>query len=325
MNKEAIAAALGGCFTGFEEAELGGLPFYRGKVRDVVRKGDKLLIVASDRISAFDRVLSTIPFKGEVLARIARFWFEATADIIPNHLIRPGEEGYADASFSPRSTWAKACEVLPVEVIVRGYVTGSAWRDYEAGRPVSGIRLPAGLRQNQRLAEPILTPTTKEAEGHDRPISCAEIVARGIVPAAVWKQVEAASLALFRRGTEIAAGNGLILVDTKYEFGMRDGKLHLVDEMHTPDSSRYWYADSYADLFAGGEKQRELDKEYFRRWLMERGYMGDGQPPAIPDELRVEVASRYMTAYETITGKKFEPMGADMKSEKEKLLSFLRK
>jgi phosphoribosylaminoimidazole-succinocarboxamide synthase len=211
---------------------------------------------------------------------------------------------------------AAKCEIVPVEVVVRGYLTGSALRDYQEGRPVSGISLPPGMRPGQRFAEPILTPSTKEESGrHDRPVSRPELLAGGIVPRGLWEQIERAALALFRRGTEIAAANGLILVDTKYEFGLRGGRLTLVDEVHTPDSSRYWYADTYAERFASGDRQRELDKEYLRQWLLERGFRGDGEPPAIPAEVLLEVAWRYVTAWQTITGTAFSPRSLDAAGE----------
>jgi len=278
-----------------------------GKVRDVVTVGDELLITTTDRISAFDRVLATVPCKGEVLNTLTLFWFDRTSDIVPNHLLE---------RVSARTVRAARCEVVPVEVVVRGYLTGSALRDYEAGRPVSGITLPPGMRPNQRFDEPLLTPSTKEAGGrHDRPVSRAQLLAGGIVPRGRWEEIERTANELFRRGAEVAGAGGLILVDTKYEFGLRDGRLVLVDEVHTPDSSRYWYADTYAELFAAGERQRELDKEYLRQWLLARGFQGDGQPPDIPDEVLLEVAWRYVTAWQTITGSSFTPRSLDAATE----------
>ncbi len=271
----------------------------RGKVRDVVTLGRELLITTTDRISAFDRVLGTVPCKGEVLNTLSLAWFSKTADIIANHV---REE------VSARTIRSVRCEVVPVEVVLRGYLAGSAWRDYAAGRPVSGIRLAPGMRQCQRLDAPILTPSTKEASGtHDRPVSRDEILSGNIVPRKTWERIEEAALALFARGTEVAASRGLLLVDTKYEFGSLDGEVLLVDELHTPDSSRFWYADSYAELFARGERQRELDKEYLRQWLMSQGWKGDGTPPVIPEEVRLETAWRYVTAWQTITGSPFSP------------------
>jgi phosphoribosylaminoimidazole-succinocarboxamide synthase len=301
--------------------ELAGLPagarFASGKVRDVVTIGDELLITTTDRISAFDRVLATVPCKGEVLNTLTLFWFDRTADIVPNHLLE---------RISARTVRAARCEVVPLEIVVRGYLTGSAIRDYEAGRPVSGIALPAGMRPNQRFDEPLLTPSTKEAGGrHDRPVSREELLAGGIVPRSRWEQIERTALELFRRGTEVAGTNGLILVDTKYEFGLRDGRLVLVDEVHTPDSSRYWYADTYAELFAAGGRQRELDKEYLRQWLLARGFRGDGPPPIIPDEVLLEVAWRYVTAWQTITGSAFTPRSLDTAGESALVLECARR
>jgi len=271
----------------------------RGKVRDVVDLGTELLISTTDRISAFDRVLTTVPCKGEVLNTISLHWFKAVSDIIPHHV---REE------VSARTIRAAKCMVLPVEVVVRGYLTGSAWRDYQKGEAVSGITLPKGMRFNQRFDTPLLTPSTKEQSGaHDRPVSRQDIVSRGLVKKAVWEKVEEASMALFRRGTEMAARQGLILVDTKYEFGLQGDRLLLVDELHTPDSSRYWHADTYERLFAEGSGQRELDKEYLRQWLLARGWKGDGVPPEIPDEVRVETARKYVLAWEVITGREFVP------------------
>ncbi len=324
MDESRIRAALGSCFHGIERDEARAGSLYKGKVRDVADLGDHLLIVTSDRISAFDRVLSTIPFKGEVLNGIASWWFERTADIIENHVVSDHPLAHELATKSPRSVLVRKCAVLPVEVVVRGYLTGSAWRDYQAGLPVSGIALPSGMRADQAFEKPIITPSTKEAEGHDKPISCAEVVARGLVPEQLWRQVEEKALALFTRGKELAAKNGLILVDTKYEFGTIDGRLVLVDEIHTPDSSRYWYAEGYKARFESGEKQRELDKEWFRRWLVNQGWMGDGTPPVITDEARIETAKRYIEAYEVITGKKFERTDRDVKAERAFISSLIR-
>ena len=228
--------ALGTCFPGIEETRIpAGTSLYRGKVRDVFDLGDRLLITATDRISAFDRVLSTIPYKGEILNRVSHQWFKLTKHIIPNHVAEV---------LSGRTIVVKKAKVVPVEVVVRGYLTGSAWRDYSAGKPVSGVELPKGMKRDQAFPEPILTPSTKEALGkHDEPISEADIVRRGIVEAGLWREIRETALSLFRLGASVALRRGLILVDTKYEFGLLpDGKLLLVDEIHTPDSSRYWYA-----------------------------------------------------------------------------------
>ena len=292
--------------------EAGALPgaHRRGKVRDIWDLGASLLILTSDRVSAFDRVLTTIPCKGEVLNRISLFWFEKTQDLLPNHVIdRP----------SARSLLARKCRVVPIEVVVRGYLTGSAWRDYSKTGVVSGIRLPKGMRENQRFPEPLLTPSTKEEQGHDRPISRGRIVSEGIVPEPLWRRIEEASLALFARGTEMLAARGMILVDTKYELGLDGDTLTLVDEVHTPDSSRFWYADSYVERFAAGEPQRQLDKEYLRRWLMEQGFAGDGEPPTIPEDVRLETGLRYVEAYESITGAAFAPSSESAASEMERI------
>jgi phosphoribosylaminoimidazole-succinocarboxamide synthase len=280
---------------------------YKGKVRDILDLGSTMLICTTDRISAFDKVLTTIPCKGQVLNQISLYWFEQTESILQNHILE---------ELSPRSVLVKKCTPLPVEVVVRGYLTGSAWRDYQNGKPISGITLPSDMKFNQRFASPLLTPSTKAPHGiHDLPISTNEIISSGIVEKKVWEQVEEKALALFKRGTEIAKVHGLILVDTKYEFGIDDDKLILIDELHTPDSSRYWYSDTYEHLFANGEKQRKLDKEYLRQWLMEHDYMGDGEPPHIPDNIRIHVAWLYITAFQTITGKSFIPTENNAKQE----------
>lgn len=313
MMRDEIAARLPEAFEALPEEAARGLPVYRGKVRDVVRGKDALLLVASDRLSAFDRVLSALPFKGEILTRISAWWFERTRDIVPNHLLPGGSPD--ELAGTGRAMLVRKAEMLPVEVVVRGYLAGSAWRDYAAGRPISGIRLPEGLSRDEKFPVPLVTPSIKVQDGHDRPVSRAEIVSEGVVEAGLWSEVEAAALALFRRGQELAAANGLILVDTKYEFGLVDGKLVLADEIHSPDSSRYWYADSYLRRLESGEEQRELDKEPFRRWLMERGFKGEGEPPAIPDTVKVETAWRYVQAFEAITGENFVPRGADPQAE----------
>lgn len=286
----------------------GSIPVVRGKVRDIFDIGNYLLIVTTDRISAFDRVLSTIPYKGEVLNRISLFWFKNTKDIINNHI---AEE------VTPRSVLVRKCQVIPIEVVVRGYLTGSAWRDYKAGKTVSGITLKDGMAFNEEFGEPLITPSTKSERGiHDEAVSEEAILERGIVSQKLWKQIKDTALRLFARGSDIAAENGLILVDTKYEFGLLDNELVLIDEIHTPDSSRYWYADTYEKLFKAGEKQNKLDKEYLRQWLMEQGFMGNGKIPDIPDEIRVEVAWRYIKAYETITGEEFVPLSKGAEEER---------
>ena len=277
---------------------------YQGKVRDCFTSGSQRVLVTSDRLSAFDVVLTSIPFKGQVLNQVASYWFAETAHIVPNHLV---------AEPHPNVVITKEVEIMPVEVIVRGYLTGSAWRDYEAGRAVSGITLPQGLRKSQRFDTPLITPSTKAEQGeHDEPISSEEVVSSGLVDSATWEKTCEIALNLFEFGTEKASQQGLILVDTKYEFGLlakSDGtkEIVLADEVLTPDSSRYWRADSYQERFDAGEDPVMLDKEFVRGWLIERGYMGDGTPPEIPDSFRVDVAERYINLYEIITGREFQP------------------
>lgn len=275
---------------------------YHGKVRDVYTiKDDLLVMVATDRISAFDVILPEgIPYKGQVLNQIASRFLEATADIVPNWRL---------ASPDPMVTVGYRCEGFPVEMIIRGYLTGSAWREYAAGsRELCGVKLPEGMRENEKFPEPIITPTTKAAEGHDENISREEIIAQGLVSKEDYEQMEAYTRALFARGSEMAAEKGLILVDTKYEFGKREGKVILIDEIHTPDSSRYFYADGYEERFAKGEPQRQLSKEFVRQWLIDHGFMGkEGQTvPEMTPQFCEEVSERYIELYEHITGLKFE-------------------
>ena len=274
---------------------------YHGKVRDVYDIDDDLLVmVATDRISAFDVVLPKgIPFKGQVLNQIAARFLDATADICPNWKL---------ATPDPMVTVGLKCEGFRVEMIIRGILTGSAWRDYEKGvREICGVRLPDGMRQNERFPEPIITPTTKADEGHDLNISKEDIIAQGLVSAEDYAQIEDYTRKLFARGQEIAARQGLILVDTKYEFGKRDGKIYLIDEIHTPDSSRYFYADGYEEKLAKGEPQRQLSKEFVRQWLIEHNFMNEPgqQMPEITDEYAESVSERYIELYEHITGETF--------------------
>lgn len=274
-----------------------------GKVRESYQKDGRRILVTTDRLSCFDVVLTTIPFKGQVLNQLAQFWFERTSDIVPNHIV---------AMPDPNVMVARNCEVLPVEVVVRGYLAGSAWRDYQAGRPVSGVTFPSGMRAYQKLEQPILTPSTKAEHGeHDEPISCEEIVRRGIVAEDLWQQVSRVALELFARGEETAARNGLILADTKYEFGTLNGDLVLVDEIHTLDSSRYWIADSYQTRLDAGEIPVMLDKEPVRQWLLARGYKGEGIPPEFTEEHRLAIASDYIYSYELITGELFQAAAGD--------------
>lgn len=304
----------------FEQLE--GLPsdisLYRGKVRDVIDLGDRLLITTTDRISAFDRVLTTIPHKGEILNRISMYWFQLVSNLVPVHILE---------ELTARTVAVRKTRVLPLEVVVRGYLTGSAYRDYAAGKPVSGITLPPGMRKNQPFPSPLLTPSTKEAAGiHDEPISEKDILSRGIVSPPVWEQVRKMALTLFQKGTEAAKEKGLILVDTKYEFGLSpEGTVYLVDELHTPDSSRYWYASSYEESFKRGEDPRQLDKEYFRSWLLSNGFKGEGPAPEIPDEVREAVSRRYIEAFEAITGEKFIPSAVEPEAELQIVLSYLKK
>lgn len=277
--------------------------FYKGKVRDVYSIGDKhLAMVVSDRISAFDVVLPRpIPFKGQVLNQIAAHFLEATSDIVPNWVL--------DAKSVPNATIGLKCETFPVEMVIRGNLTGHAWRTYKTGaRTLCGVALPEGLKENDYFPEPILTPTTKAHEGHDEDISREEIIAQGLVSKEEYEQLEAYTKALFQRGREMAAERGLILVDTKYEFGKIDGKIYLIDEIHTPDSSRYFYAEGYEDRQANGEQQKQLSKEFVREWLMENGFQGkDGQEiPEMTDEFVNQVSERYIELFNHVTGKTFE-------------------
>ena len=275
---------------------------YHGKVRDVYNIDDDILVmVASDRISAFDVILPKgIPFKGQVLNQIAARMLDATKDICPNWKL---------ATPDPQVTVGLACEGFRVEMIIRGILTGSAWREYNSGvMEICGVRLPDGMKENQRFEEPIITPTTKADEGHDVNISKEEIIAQGLVSAEDYAVMEDYTRKLFRRGQEIAEKQGLILVDTKYEFGKRDGKVYLIDEIHTPDSSRYFYADGYEEKFEKGEPQRQLSKEFVRQWLIEHDFMNEpGQTmPEITDEYAGSVAERYIELYEHIVGEKFD-------------------
>lgn len=287
---------------------------YKGKVRDVYNINDEqLVMVVSDRISAFDVVLPKgIPYKGQVLNQIAAKFLDATADIVPN---------WKQATPDPNVTVGVACETFPIEMIVRGYLTGSSWRLYKnGGRDICGVKLVEGLQEHQAFPEPILTPTTKaELGAHDENISRDEIIKQGLVSEEEYIQLEKYSLELFKRGSEIANKMGLILVDTKYEFGKKDGKIYLIDEIHTPDSSRYFYADGYAERFAKGENQKQLSKEFVREWLMENGFQGrDGDKlPEIPESFINQVSERYIELYETITGDKF--IKADLNSANERI------
>ena len=275
---------------------------YVGKVRDVYDiDGKYLAMVVTDRISAFDVVLPEgIPYKGQVLNRIAAKFLDATSDILPNWKV---------AVPDPAVTVGYKCEPFKVEMVIRGYLAGHAWREYKAGkRTLCGVPLPEGMVENQKFPEPIITPTTKAAEGHDEDISKEEIIASGLVGKEDYEKLEEYTRAIFQRGTEIAAKQGLILVDTKYEFGKRNGEIYLMDEVHTPDSSRYFYAEGYEDRLAKGERQRQLSKEFVREWLMANGFQGQkGQKvPEMTPEVVAGITDRYIELYEHITGEKFE-------------------
>lgn len=285
---------------------------YVGKVRDVYSiEGDYLVMVVSDRISAFDVVLPKgIPFKGQVLNQIAAKFLDATADILPNWKI---------AVPDPMVTVGHKCEPFKVEMVIRGYLSGHAWREYKAGkRTICGVEMPEGMVENQKFPTPIITPTTKAAEGHDEDISKEEIIAQGIVSREDYEQLEAYTRAIFERGTEIAAKMGLILVDTKYEFGKKNGVIYLMDEIHTPDSSRYFYAEGYEERLKKGEKQKQLSKEFVREWLMANGFQGqEGQQvPEMTPEIVESITDRYIELYENITGEKFVKAEGDNVKER---------
>lgn len=303
IDRDLIAANLDNCLE--DVAELGFPGYRRGKVRDTFDLGDRLLLVTTDRQSAFDRVLASIPFKGQVLNQVSAFWFEHTRDIVPNHVLDVPD---------PNVTVGRKGRVVPIEFVVRSYMTGSTstsiWKNYQAGvRDYCGHSLPDGMVKNQRLERAIVTPTTKNDE-HDELTSGDAIVESGTLDRDVWQRMEEIALALFERGVRHAADNGLILVDTKYELAWdADGEIMLIDEIHTPDSSRYWIADSYQERFDAGEEPENIDKEFLRLWFIDNcdPYHDEVLPPA-PDELVVELSSRYQRLYEMITGREFEPV-----------------
>lgn len=275
--------------------------FYRGKVRDVYTIGNQLVMVASDRISAFDHVLPRpIPYKGQVLNQIATYFLKETRDIVPNWLVATPDENVAVGV---------ACEPFKVEMVIRGYMAGHAWRTYKSGlRTLCGVSLPEGMKESDRFPTPIITPATKAEEGHDEDISKEEIIRQNIVSKADYELLEKYTYALFERGTQLAAKQGLILVDTKYEFGKKDGKIYLIDEIHTPDSSRYYYKEGYAERQTKGERQKQLSKEFVREWLMANGFQGkEGQKmPFMPDDMVNLVTERYIELFEKITGTIFQ-------------------
>ncbi len=300
VDRDRIAAQVSHCLTETDFAHLGTK--YHGKVRDTYDLGDQLLLITTDRQSAFDRILAAIPFKGQVLNQVSAWWFTQTKDIVPNHVLSLPD---------PNALLAKKCTVFPVEFVVRGYLSGvtstSAWMAYRQGeRTFCGNVLPDGMVKNQAFAEPIITPTTK-SDTHDEKVSAAEVVSRGLMSQADWDQCADYTLALFKRGQALAQQHGLILVDTKYEFGkLPDGTIILVDEVHTPDSSRYWLANTYAAKFANGEEPENIDKEFLRLWFMDHcDPYNDTELPAAPEELVIELSARYIQLYEMITGQEF--------------------
>jgi len=280
--------------------------FYKGKVRDNYFNEDTITMITSDRVSAFDHVLGTIPFKGQILTEIAHFWFDKTKDIIPNHIISHPD---------PQVLITKRAKTLPVEVIVRQYITGSLWREYSKGvNGQYGFNLPDNLKENQKFDVPILTPTTKAEYGmHDEPISREEIIDK-LVDKEIYEKAEKCALDLFKAGQDWASKRGLILVDTKYEFGMYNNELIVIDEIHTPDSSRFWLAENYEELYKAGKKQIMLDKENIRQWLIGKGFSGEGTPPELEDEIRILLSEKYMELYEKLIGKKFVPSVGDVKT-----------
>ena len=271
---------------------------YQGKVRDTYRSDDRLVLITTDRLSAFDHVLTTLPFKGDLLNQLAHFWFQKTAHIVKNHVVDMPD---------PCVIVAHVAQPFPIEFVVRGYLTGSLWRDYEAGKDFYALNLPKGLKKDQAFERPILTPSTKAPLGqHDEPLSEAELLTRGLVSPKDFARAKEAALALFAEGQRVAKSRGLILVDTKYELGLKGDELIAIDELHTPDSSRYWVLEGSEARFTKGEAQVMLDKENLRQWLIqERGFSGHGPLPVIPDDVRVSLAGTYVTAFERITGAPF--------------------
>lgn len=298
LSHEALLAAVPLSLDGVDIPNLGER--IRGKVRDSYALDGKRVLITTDRVSAFDRILGLIPYKGQVLNQLSLWWFEQTQDIVANHVIASPDENV---------TIAREAVTLPVEVVVRGYITGvtstAMWTLYAAGdRQPYGIPLPDDLQKNDPLPNPVITPTTKAADGgHDQRLTRAELLEQGLVEPDLWEQVEKVAIALFLRGQEVAAQGGLILVDTKYEFGLVDGQLTLIDEIHTPDSSRYWIKETYDEK----RDPQHFDKEYLRLWFAKQGYTGEGTPPQMPPEFAAEVAGRYITAYEKLTGQAFVP------------------
>jgi len=303
LSTEQITQQLKFTLSGLDIPEAKG--FYSGKVRECYSlksaiSGERRILVATDRLSAFDKILTTIPFKGALLSQMTAYWLNETKNIVPNHVLEVPH---------PNVFVCQEVDIIPIEVVVRGFLTGSAWRDYSAGSPVSGVSIKPGKKKNEQFSVSLITPSTKAEIGqHDIPISGRELVLQGVVEQKIWSEISEKALALFDFGTKRAAERGLILVDTKYEFGLRKGskEVILADEIHTQDSSRYWVLDSYKERFATGQEPEMLDKEFVRRWLIERDFMGDGEAPEMTDEFRVETAQRYMQAFEKITGQNFQ-------------------
>ncbi|MBY8990372.1 MAG: phosphoribosylaminoimidazolesuccinocarboxamide synthase [Candidatus Lokiarchaeota archaeon] len=291
---------------------------YRGKVRDNYTKGNQRIIIATDRLSAFDRVITTIPFKGQMLNQVSSFWFEKTKKLVKNHLIEVPD---------PNVSVVHQCQTLPIEIIVRGYITGTAWRSYLKGEPTSGIILPKGLKKNQQLDEILVTPSTKAESGHDIYISKEQIIQEKMVDKEIYEDMEQAALKLFKYGQDYCKKNGLIMVDTKYEFGLKDGELMVIDEIHTQDSSRFWILDSYEKLFEKEEEPEILDKEIFRGWLMETypktfpDIKPDEDIPLISEDIKIELATRYMRSYKKITGLDFK---AEVEDVNQRILKNLK-
>lgn len=300
IDRQTIVYNIPNAVTGISAKNLGAKK--SGKVRDWYVKNNLRILVATDRISAFDKVLGHIPFRGAVLNKLSAFWFEKTRDIVQNHMI---------GIINPYVMLVSECQPLPVEVIVRGYITGvtdtSLWKKYSDGQKVIyGIKFPEGLKKNQKLKKPVITPTTKAATGHDQPITSREIIGKKIISPKIWKQIEKVAIKLFERGSKIADIGSLILADTKYEFGLdKRGKLILIDEIHTPDSSRFWLKSTYRQRFKNGQEVENYDKEVMRIWFKEQGYSGEGKAPKMTTEIITKVAQRYMEVYEMLTGEKF--------------------
>ena len=298
VNVEVIRTQLTNTVNETDFPELGKK--YEGKVRDnYITEDGSRYIISTDRLSAFDRVLATIPFKGQLLNQMSTFWFEKTKNICDNHIIDVPD---------PNVVKVKECKTFPIEMILRNYLTGSAWRDYQKGKPISGIKLPEGLKKHEKI-DLIITPSTKAPKGeHDLPISREEILAQGLVPEDQYKKLEEITLNLFKFGRDYCAKNNLILVDCKFEFGyIEEGDIILIDEIFTPDASRFWIKDTYQARFDAGEEPKILDKEFFRQWLIGQGYMGDGDPPKITEDVKVELCQRYIESFEMITGEEFKP------------------